>query len=86
MTGGALDARVDEAVRAPYVRVFVKQADGGFSAHVPELPGVNAGGASIDECNVELDAAIEDWVSYELGQGREIPTPQGDGSFARLAP
>ncbi len=70
-----MDDRVTGALTAPYHRVFTREDDGGYSAFVVELPGVNAAGASIEEANVDLENAIESWVELELERGHDIPEP-----------
>ncbi|MCC6237781.1 MAG: type II toxin-antitoxin system HicB family antitoxin [Dehalococcoidia bacterium] len=70
-----MDERVAAALAARYHRVFNREEDGGYSAFVLELPGVNAAGADIAEANQDLEDAIESWVEIELEKGHEIPEP-----------
>lgn len=74
------DARIEEAVRAavaaPYTRVFVREADGGYSTSVLELPGCYSSGDTAEHAMEMLDEAIALWVEAELEDGHEIPPPQ----------
>ncbi len=70
-----MDDRISTALSAPYHRVFTREDDGGYSALVIELPGVNASGVSIEEANQDLENAIESWVELELERGHPIPDP-----------
>lgn len=79
-----MDPSVESLVTGPYTRVFVKQRDSGYSAHVRELPGVFAGGEHFEECNTELEAAMEDWIASELAVGHTIPEPLGDASTVQI--
>lgn len=48
----------------------------GFYAEVPELPGVWANAATLEDCRRELQDAIESWIVAKLRQG--------DGDFPVL--
>lgn len=71
----SIEETVLQALAAPYHRTFVKEAGGGYSAWVVELPGVFGGGDDIDEANRTLDEAMADWVAFECERGHEIPEP-----------
>jgi hypothetical protein len=53
-----------------------ERADGTFYGWVEELPGVWSNGASLNECQQELQAVIEDWLLLGLKLGHRI-TPLG---------
>lgn len=79
MDASAIAARAREAAKAPYARVAHLDADG-WSVSVPALPGVHAGGDTVEEAMAYLDATIEEWVEFELRAGRDIPPPdEGNG-------
>ncbi|MXW23171.1 MAG: type II toxin-antitoxin system HicB family antitoxin [Chloroflexi bacterium] len=63
------------AVAAPYTRVFVREADGGYSTSVLELPGCYSSGDTPDHAMEMLDEAIALWVEAELIDGHDIPAP-----------
>ena len=73
----AIEARARAAATAPYTRITHRDADG-WSVRVRELPGVYAGGDTVEEAMAYLDATIEEWVEFELRAGRDIPPPDGD--------
>ena len=45
---------------------------------VRELPGVYAGGDTVEEAMSYLDETIAEWVEAELRAGRDIPPPAAD--------
>jgi len=53
--------------------IVIEQAEGNFSAYVPDLPGCVATGASIEE----VEAEIREAISFHLEGLREdgIPAP-----------
>lgn len=73
---------VSRALAAPYTRIFNKEDDGGYSAWVLELRGVNSAGATIEEANEGLEDAMADWIAYELEAGHEIPGPVEPGDYS----
>jgi antitoxin HicB len=80
-----MDERLEQALTAPYHRVFTREDDGGYSAFVIELPGVNAAGGTIEEANEDLENAIASWVELELERGHELPEPIAlDGYSGRM--
>ena len=76
------EATIDEAVRAalaaPYTRVFIREADGGYSTSVLELPGCYSAGGTAEEAMEMLDEAIELWVAVSLELGHDIPPPSAE--------
>lgn len=64
--------------RLPYTRrVRVESDEGGeyFVAFIPELPGVEASGATDMDARAALSAAFEDYLAAMLEWGEEIPEP-----------
>ena len=45
----------------------------GFYGSIPELTGVWAQAATLEECRDELQAALEDWLLFSLS--RQLPIP-----------
>ncbi|MCK9496563.1 MAG: type II toxin-antitoxin system HicB family antitoxin [Dehalococcoidia bacterium] len=79
----AIERRAEEAVQAPYTRILrYDAADGIFVLHVLELPGVIAGGETVEEANASLDDGIRSWVEHELRVGHEIPEPFDPEGFS----
>jgi predicted RNase H-like HicB family nuclease len=62
-----------EAMRKAKYKIL---ADGTFYGWVEELPGVWSNGASLNECQQELQAVVEDWLLLGLKLGHHI-TPLG---------
>lgn len=50
---------------------------GGFLAVVPELAGCMIDGDTPEEALRNVEEAINDWISIELEDGKEIPKPKG---------
>ena len=75
------ESRIGEAVRAalaaPYTRVFIREADGGYSTSVLELPGCYSSGDTAEDAMEMLDEAIALWVEAEVASGHDIPPPEG---------
>ena len=62
-----------------YIHHALKQAayekleDDTFSGEIPECPGTIAFGRTLDECQQELEAALEDWLLSALRHGDTLP-------------
>jgi predicted RNase H-like HicB family nuclease len=54
----------------------------GIYAEIPDLPGVWANGATVEETREDLRLALEGWITLALA--RNVPIPDLDG--VRLAP
>jgi predicted RNase H-like HicB family nuclease len=62
----------------PYRIVMTRDGRGaraGWIAHVEELPGCEAGGATMEEAGAAIREAMELWISDALESGRAIPAP-----------
>ena len=55
--------------------VVIEQANGNYSAYVPDLPGCVATGATISEVETEIRAAIRFHVDGLKADGLAIPAP-----------
>ena len=51
--------------------------DGRFFAEIPELPGVWADGATLEECREMLREVVEDWIVLGLKHGDRLPVVAG---------
>lgn len=67
-----------------YIQVALQQAeiewlgdDQIYYGAIPELPGVWATGVTVDECRVELQEVLEDWISLGLSMNHHIPVIAG---------
>lgn len=74
MNDETIEARARAAASAPYTRITHRDADG-WSVRVQELPGVYAGGDTVEEAMAYLDETIAEWVEAELRAGHDIPPP-----------
>jgi predicted RNase H-like HicB family nuclease len=55
--------------------VVIEKADGNYSAYVPDLPGCVATGASVEEVEAEIRAAIRFHIDGLEADGLEVPAP-----------
>ena len=56
--------------------VFFEPTATGYSAHVPDLPGCVAMGATIEEAVLNAAEAMRDWVDVTIERGGAIPEPR----------
>lgn len=49
----------------------------GFYGSIPELQGVWAQSATLEECREELKSALEDWLLFSLARQSSIPVLDG---------
>ncbi len=57
------------------VEVFWNEADQGFIAIAPDLPGCSAFGETRQEAVTELQDAIDAWIEAASAAGNPIPEP-----------
>jgi predicted RNase H-like HicB family nuclease len=55
--------------------VVIEKAGGNYSAYVPDLPGCVATGASVEEVEAEIRAAIRFHIDGLEADGLEVPAP-----------
>ena len=55
--------------------IVIEKADGNFSAHVPDLPGCVATGASVAEVEKEIRDAIRFHIDGLKQDGLPVPAP-----------
>jgi predicted RNase H-like HicB family nuclease len=67
-----------------YITVALRRAhyellenDEGFYGSIPELVGVWARAATLEECREELKEALEDWLLFSLSRQQPIPAMDG---------
>ena len=65
--------------------VVIEKAEGNFSAYVPDLPGCFATGATIDEIELQICAAIEGHLSGMREDGTPIPMPASRVEYLDIA-
>ena len=55
--------------------IVIEQAEGNYSAYVPDLPGCVATGSTIEEVETEMREAIEFHLEGMREDGVPIPAP-----------
>jgi RNA polymerase sigma-B factor len=81
--GAGNDLELDSYIRQPYHIELVKDDAGdGWTAQVEELHGCAANGATADEAVGRVEAAMRDWVTDALANGREVPKPRSATSHS----
>lgn len=69
-----LTAYIDTALRLAKYEIT---EDGRFFAEIPDLPGVWADGASLEQCRDTLREVVEDWIILGLKSGDALPVITG---------
>jgi predicted RNase H-like HicB family nuclease len=62
--------------------LYWSEADNGFLAEVPELPGCMADGQTHEEALKNAEQIIDEWIETARELGRPIPEPRGRLIFA----
>jgi predicted RNase H-like HicB family nuclease len=57
--------------------VFFAETATGYSAHIPDLPGCIAAGATLEETRQLIREAIEFHIDGMRSHGEEVPPPTG---------
>ena len=65
--------------------IVIEQAQGNFSAYVPDLPGCVATGATIEEVETQIREAIEFHLDGLREDGIEVPQPQSRVDYVEVA-
>ncbi|HKJ63067.1 MAG TPA: type II toxin-antitoxin system HicB family antitoxin [Hyphomicrobiales bacterium] len=65
--------------------VVIEKAASNFSAYVPDLPGCVATGATVEEAEREIRAAIEFHLEGLRQEGYEIPVPSSSVEYVEVA-
>ncbi len=65
--------------------VVIEKATSNYSAYVPDLPGCVATGATVEETEREIRAAIEFHLEGLRSQGYEIPNPSSSVEYVEVA-
>jgi RNA polymerase sigma-B factor len=77
-------ADLERQIEQPYHIELVKSdaTDGGWTAHVEELPGCVAEGATPEEAAAAVNVAMRDWIAQATASGREIPKARSAASYS----
>ena len=65
---------------------YDKLEDGSFVGEVPELQGVLATAATLEECRNQLAEVIEEWVLVRVSRGLPVPVLDGVEVSVTAAP
>ena len=65
--------------------LVIENAEGNYSAYVPDLPGCVATGASPEEAETEIREAIEFHLSELREDGLPIPQPSSRAEYVDVA-
>ena len=65
--------------------IVIEQAEGNYSAYVPDLPGCVATGATIEEVESEMREAIAFHIDGMKEDGLQIPSPSSRGEYLEIA-
>ena len=65
--------------------VVIEQAEGNFSAYVPDLPGCVATGATVEEIENEIRDAIVFHIEGLREDGLAVPLPTSTVEYIELA-
>ena len=60
-----------------HAKYKILEDDGSFFGHIPELRGVWANEATLEECREELESALEDWILAGIWLHHPIPSIDG---------
>ena len=65
--------------------IVIEQAEGNYSAYVPDLPGCVATGATMAEVDSEIREAIAFHVEGLRADGLPIPAPHSQVDYVEIA-
>ena len=65
--------------------IVIEQAEGNYSAYVPELPGCVATGATVQDLEAHIREAIEFHLEGMREDGLEVPMPQSKVEYIEVA-
>ena len=65
--------------------IVIEKADSNYSAYVPDLPGCVAAGATVEEVELEIKAAIAFHIDGLREDGAEVPLPSSHVEYIEIA-
>lgn len=75
--GIGIGAQIAKLMRRPYRKVITGDAEDGYLAMVPELPGCFTAGETPAEALEMLDDAMAGWFESAIERGLMVPEPAG---------
>ena len=64
--------------------IVIEQADGNYSAYVPDLPGCVVTGSTIEEVETEMREAIEFHLEGLREDGLTVPAPSSQVEYLEV--
>ena len=68
-----------------HINIFFSEADEGYVADIPDLPGCSAFGKSPAEALEQVEIAKEAWLEAAKAEGKPIPQPRYRPAIYQLA-
>ena len=68
-----------------HINIFFSEADEGYIADIPDLPGCSAFGKTQAEALEQVQLAKEAWLEAARAEGKPIPTPRYRPAIYQLA-
>jgi len=68
-----------------YTVLFEQAPDGGWGAHVPDLPGIASGAETREEIEAMVREAITLYIQDLKERGLPVPTPQTQAASIEVA-
>jgi predicted RNase H-like HicB family nuclease len=82
--GGLVESATEDTVLVEYLNAAMEHAvydkiedEEPYYGEIPDLQGLWATGASLEECRRHLLRALEDWVFFSIYRGLPIPSVNG---------
>ncbi len=73
--------RVNQFLALDYA-MEVTRDEFGFFVRIPDLPGCESSGDSIEEAMASIDEAKESWIAAALDTRGTVPTPRGEDEYS----
>ena len=68
-----------------HINIFFSEADEGYIADIPDLPGCSAFGKTPVEALEQVEIAKEAWLEAAKAEGKPIPQPRYRPAIYQLA-
>ena len=68
-----------------HINIFFSEADEGYIADIPDLPGCSAFGKTPAEALEQVEIAKEAWLEAAKAEGKPIPQPRYRPAIYQLA-
>ena len=68
-----------------HINIFFSEADEGYIADIPDLPGCSAFGKTPAEALEQVEIAKEAWLEAAKAEGKPIPQPRYRPAIYQIA-